>query len=332
MTEERHSTAEQSQDDVAPDEEAAEVRRTPGSILAEHRRSRGLSVKEVANSLHLTMHFVDALESDSYEKLPGDVFVRGYIRSYAELLQLSPEEVLSAYHQYHERRNSRCEQVRERQARRRRDKNRPWIVVSTIAFIGFAVALWYFSPGSESEGASTAPPRQVPNETASDGSGPELGNPRSGPAAGLMEQSNGDTGSSSRSMAEPGPEPFDKSLSLQETGDRIGREKTQPDSDAGNGETVDKAEEPLRLDWQGEDELRIRVSDESWIEIEDGGRDNNVYGDLLNGGESLVVRGQAPFDVMLGNAPVARLQFNGRDIDVSANVRQDNSARLTIGL
>ena len=62
--------------------------RSPGELLRQERSRRDLKKMEVAERLHITKHYVTALESDSYEKLPGAVFTRGYLKKYAELLGL----------------------------------------------------------------------------------------------------------------------------------------------------------------------------------------------------------------------------------------------------
>ena len=70
---------------------------TAGDIFRQARKRLGLNEKEVADQLHITMHYVRALESNSYEKLPGAVFAKGYVKSYALLLDLDVEELLSLY-------------------------------------------------------------------------------------------------------------------------------------------------------------------------------------------------------------------------------------------
>ncbi|MDE0479737.1 MAG: helix-turn-helix transcriptional regulator [Gammaproteobacteria bacterium] len=70
-----------------------------GPMLREAREKSGLSVFEVAEKLHLTEHYVHALESEDYEKLPSEVYVNGYIKSYALLLDLDEEQVMGAYRQ-----------------------------------------------------------------------------------------------------------------------------------------------------------------------------------------------------------------------------------------
>ena len=70
-----------------------------GAMLREARGKNGLSVLEVAERLFLTEHYVHALEAGEYDKLPSEVYVRGYIKSYAQLLRLDAEQVMNAYRQ-----------------------------------------------------------------------------------------------------------------------------------------------------------------------------------------------------------------------------------------
>lgn len=69
--------------------DAASLR--PGRALAEARAARNLTVAEVAQQLKLSATQVEALESDAYDRLPGRVFVRGFVRNYAKLLDLDAE-------------------------------------------------------------------------------------------------------------------------------------------------------------------------------------------------------------------------------------------------
>ena len=68
-----------------------------GELLTEARERLGLGTVEVAEKLHLTVHYVRALEAGEYEKLPGEVYVKGYLRSYALLVGIDGEKVIAAY-------------------------------------------------------------------------------------------------------------------------------------------------------------------------------------------------------------------------------------------
>ena len=79
--------------------DAASPSLSAGAMLREARETGGLSVFEVAERLFLTEHYVHALESGDYDKLPGEVYVKGYLKSYALLLGLDVDEVMGAYEQ-----------------------------------------------------------------------------------------------------------------------------------------------------------------------------------------------------------------------------------------
>lgn len=59
-----------------------------GRQLAAARESCGLSITEVARQLKLSSLQVEAMEAGDYQRLPGPVFARGFIRNYARLVKL----------------------------------------------------------------------------------------------------------------------------------------------------------------------------------------------------------------------------------------------------
>jgi len=85
---------------VESEEQVSSSLKTPGIILAQRRAELGLSKEVVANRLHLRVKVVELLEADDYENMPEMVFVRGYIRAYANLLDLSGDEVMALFNDY----------------------------------------------------------------------------------------------------------------------------------------------------------------------------------------------------------------------------------------
>ena len=69
----------------------------PGARLRRAREEADRSVSEISAALHLDSKTIQALEADSFDRLPGPTFVRGYMRSYACELGLTPEPILEAY-------------------------------------------------------------------------------------------------------------------------------------------------------------------------------------------------------------------------------------------
>lgn len=66
-----------------------------GQQLSAAREGWGLSVEEAAQCLNLSSATIQALEEDAYQRLPGSTFAMGYLRSYAKLLKLDHEKILT---------------------------------------------------------------------------------------------------------------------------------------------------------------------------------------------------------------------------------------------
>jgi len=73
-----------------------------GTLLREARENMGLSVIDVANQIKFAPRQIESLEADEYINLHEDAFLRGFVRSYAKILQLDVEQYLSAVKQTRE--------------------------------------------------------------------------------------------------------------------------------------------------------------------------------------------------------------------------------------
>jgi cytoskeletal protein RodZ len=68
-----------------------------GQILRQRREAKNMSIEEIARATRVPMSSVERIESDQFDELPGEVFVRGFLRSYAKAVELDPDEVLARY-------------------------------------------------------------------------------------------------------------------------------------------------------------------------------------------------------------------------------------------
>ncbi len=83
-----------------PNEVPSEVdtKETLGTFLKRARRSQHKSLEEAAEATRIHAPTLRALEEDDHRKLPAEVFVRGFIKIYAQYLGLDPHEALKWYH------------------------------------------------------------------------------------------------------------------------------------------------------------------------------------------------------------------------------------------
>jgi hypothetical protein len=68
-----------------------------GSALRKARERRGITLDAASRDTKLHIDQLQALESEDFEALLGDVYVRGSLRTYSQYLGLSPDKVIGAY-------------------------------------------------------------------------------------------------------------------------------------------------------------------------------------------------------------------------------------------
>jgi len=73
--------------------------RGPGQALRELRMAARIPDSRVLRELGITASLLKALEADDLERLPHEVFVKGYLRRYAQLVGARPAAILASYQQ-----------------------------------------------------------------------------------------------------------------------------------------------------------------------------------------------------------------------------------------
>lgn len=75
-----------------------EMSSTPfGEHLKREREMRGVSLEEIAAATRISTRFLEAIENERWEQLPGGVFNRGFIRSIARFLGLDEDSLVAEY-------------------------------------------------------------------------------------------------------------------------------------------------------------------------------------------------------------------------------------------
>ncbi len=68
-----------------------------GNSLREARIRRGLSIKDVEDRTKVRGKYLEALENDDFEVLPGPVYVKAFLRTYATFLKLDADALVAEY-------------------------------------------------------------------------------------------------------------------------------------------------------------------------------------------------------------------------------------------
>jgi len=321
-------------------------------MLRAARLARGLERERVASMLHLGERLIEALEDEDYSKLPGPVFVRGYIRNYARLLGIEEQPILDAY-------GSRLPQEERMAPLGGMAGPRPLgsghlgvRVVTGIVVIGlaFLVGLWAkaklypegettvvaaFDGGLATRGEisrsgdtsvddgmnaggeelSFGPPTEEPREQEPDfAESVAVGRPVP-PKVG--------------SGALPGatsPTPITESGASQPPADRF-QAPPDPPSPAVSGASSAEAMVAADASSDGLPRVVLEFSGPCWIDIKDSEGKNRVTGEQRKD-TVLELAGVPPFTMVLGNSHAVRMMVDGKPYDLRKHSR-GNVARFS---
>ena len=336
----------------------------PGHLLKRAREEKNLSVAAIATQLNLDLRIVEALEAGDQSKLPAPIFVRGYLRGYARLVDVPESEVLSAYQaqapQEPVPRAIGMASAPLRPALRR--STIPWGgLLVLLLVIGVAIAGFAFGPQLLSRITASAP---VVDGVASDTQttpGLALPLPETVPPPDMQSSAEAPSETANatgdltlplpppapEAAREPAPQPVPEAEPALPPETDFGTAETTAPAPAADSESAsatpseavpDTAPEamPNATETQssaspaspGAPRLSFRFTDQSWAEVRAADGSKLLFG-LFGKGETRVVSGRTPVSVLLGNAAGVELHVDGKPFDITARSR-NNIARFQI--
>lgn len=270
----------------------------PGQRLGQARAAQNLTAADVARRLKLSVWQIEALESGRYDRLPGPVFVRGFIRNYARLLKLDPDDLL------HAAAGNLPQAAPPPDAPLFRDIPMPsstgwrWqkYAIGAAAIVAL-LAVYEFNwnePEPEPESEARPPVAVVPE-----------------PPAPVSSQEITSAKNPATTATIPAAAP-------------VARAPTPTPSAAQNSPKP----APGKPASAGERELRFDFDEESWVEIRDSS-DRTIFSQLNLAGTSRRVTGVPPLFLVVGNAQGVRMTYAGKPVDLARHTKTE-VARLKL--
>ena len=296
---------------------------SPGQMLSAARVQHNLTQREVAETLHITMHYVNAIEHDEHDKLPGAIFAKGYIKRYAEIMALDETAVMAAYEGLRPASPAAIVGTSRNAKKARFVGKSLWVLAaSATVFSTLFLGLWAWSSGEADTPRGSVIPvlSELPESANSE-------QPVTPMPAGIGSASRRAATAVRETQSLPLASPQQATVDGRAGSGSINRAET----DEGNASGGASSGPATVVEGEGQDTLKLSFSGTSWIEVRDSGHGDR-YRDLRVAGDVLEIKGVAPFDVFLEDAPRIQLSINGDDIDLSQETRIDNSVQLTVGL
>ena len=280
---------------------------TVGAQLKLLREQKNISAQYIADKLNLNIKTILQLEADEYEKLPPTTFVRGYICSYAKLLDVDAAPLVESYkHSCNKPVPPLLPQFKEKPQANTGD---PWFKVLTgviIVALMLLMALW--RPDNLLNKSSTPAPETTANNTQQ---GQSLALPpqpvSNTPPAALPTTPTAPTTATAPTTTTPPPE---------ET-----NEANDTPTAAAAKQSEAAAKDPKIM--------LLHFKEDTWAEIIDA-RGKKVYSNVGKGGSDATVNGNPPFKVKVGTIGSMVAEYKGEKIDMTP---QPNKPRkFTVGV
>ena len=307
------------------DQQDTELKTSAGTYLRSLREGKGLSVADVSAQTYLHVNIIEALEQDAYDSLPSQAYIYGYLQSYAKLLNVPPDEVLTLYKK--ESVYEQPEQLPETPVAPSPvvEGSNKWLHVLIYLFLlgAGAFALWHYQdvllPLVQREPAPPGPVSgriEYPITIVEHPKSPFFRAPNT-----ENEQP--------QAISQPG------AATAQEQASETPAVTTLPPAQS-PGERPDGIipattfSESTIVTGNGPDRIRMVVNIDCWIEIFDADNEKVFY-DLARAGQTLQLSGAAPFSVLLGNADAATVEFNNVPFDFTPHITGIGIARFVLG-
>lgn len=297
-----------------------------GERLVTSRVARGLALEDVVQVLRLPATTLQALESDCHEKLPAPVFVRGYLRAYARLLEMDGEALVAEYNRLAVTSTPVLTPVPEVRRTAGHDLYlRGAAALLAVAMVTTLGAWWYMRAHQDASAETRSASAEIkPSASSASGTIPSQTistNPVTDSFAAVAPGTSSRPSADPAAAAEPVPTLVDDSPA---TANADVAELPVAPLAAERGGLVPASRAPA-----GEQVIFIKANDESWAEVVDANGYQLLYY-LLRPGMEYRLEGQAPFQVFLGNAPAVELSLNEERFDHSPFRRRNSTARFPL--
>jgi cytoskeleton protein RodZ len=296
-----------------------------GARLKAARESKQLSPADVAAKLKLTARQIEALEREDFEHLPSEIFVRGFVRNYARLVGIEPESLIAPVDAQAEV----SETITAPNAGLNVGTNgiRVWLIYPMIGgalFLILVAALYHWL--RQGEDTLLAPPQEVtsnlempmptgdiaapmptaPVDPAVPAVDPTLAVPSNIPADDPPVEAAPAVIPTPSAPAAITPPPATPTVPVELETSRL-----NADNNVKSG---------LRS-------MRFEPAQDAWIQVVDG--KGARFSKLVRAGSAESFSGEPPFRLVVGEAALVKLTYNGHSIDLTPYIGQ-KVARLTL--
>lgn len=275
-----------------------------GQLLNQARKKRGMSVGEVAECLKLPAKQIEAIERGNYEGMPEAVFVKGFLTSYARLMEIDSNELKQYLGQIFpakkkefnpESSNVSAEDLDFQHQPQRRHFPR-WILgLVLLVGIGTGIYAWQTKSTLESAKQAANSTQDVTNHAAT----------VSDVAASNIR------------------------IVPMSASDKAGSTERLTSSDHSGANNVVAVNTNVTAHSPDSNHtLLIKLGHQSWLQVSDR-NDKVLISEVVSAGSSHEFKAEAPYKVIIGYTPGAIIELDGKNVPIPENRKR--TATMKVG-
>jgi cytoskeleton protein RodZ len=304
-----------------------------GARLKAARIAKNLAVADVAAKLKLTSRQVEALEEENLRHLPSEVFVRGFVRNYARLVEVDPDSLIAPVDAQAEV----SETITAPSAGLNVGSNglRLWVVypmIGGVIFLILVAGLYHWL--RQGEDTLISPPPETPTQALAPAPvavAPPVAQVTPTPApqnadGSVSPPSNLPGASQPLAPAAPAPvstAPNAPAPAPMTSPAPVVAVPVKPAAPAAIAATP-KPDGNVK---PGVHSMRFEPTQDAWIQVVDA--KGSRFSKLVRAGSAESFAGEPPFRLVVGEAALVKLTYNGHSIDLTPFIGQ-KVARLTL--
>jgi len=299
----------------------------PGLMLSEARKKLSLSTEEVSQRLNFRRNLVEEIEQDTFSLSLPATYNRGYLRSYAKLVAVDVDEVLSAYDMLGvaEKQRNEMQSFSNLTVKQVEHSRLMWFSYLIAALlVGLMVLWWLQDTKLAADLFENQQPEQQASSEASNISTLNVDNK----TVEVTNLPNKPTPVEPTDVIEPVIS-VQKALDAEVT--EQGVEAVAEKAEVSITEpTLDQAPQVIVEPVPEISTVVFTFSGDCWVNIYDATGERVAWG-VKKSGYVMTVSGKAPLKVTVGKPELTLITFNGKKVDLSSfNV--GNIAKFTLPL
>lgn len=295
-----------------------------GKRLKKARKAKGFTIDDIKNKSKIKKSYLEALENDNYKKLPGEVYTKVYIRGYAKIVDLNPQELLAEY----ENEKNRGKKVKEDKDKNgAADKNNHFLnkdnilkailgIILVLILVLLSYNLFIRSDQNQNNTSSNSTQTEVAQQNNSDNNTNTNSNDPSEVNQGnnqKKEEANDneeiDTSKQNEQIEDENNQNTGEQDTTSESNDSQADKTNESENENGNSSGEGEKQEQKPLIEEENREITIIAEEKSWLQVTVDGE--LKFQGFINEDETMSHNGTEYIRLKIGNGIAVQVEFEG---------------------